>query len=136
MYNHQKEALQILGNVILSAPTGSGKTETALLWLQQQLKEKGQGRIFYVLPYTASINAMYERLNNEFGKDQHRVGMIHGKLQQYIEYKMADDSELLDDKQQLIEDFKSLVTPLKIVTPFQLLKHLFGLKKIKKGFIR
>ncbi len=133
LYNHQKEALQILGNVILSAPTGSGKTETALLWLQQQLKEKGQGRIFYVLPYTASINAMYERLNNEFGKDQHRVGMIHGKLQQYIEYKMADDSELLDDKQQLIEDFKSLVTPLKIVTPFQLLKHLFGLKGFEKG---
>jgi len=32
-----------------------------------------------------------------------------------------------------MNDFKTLVTPVKVVTPFQLLKHLFGLKGFEKG---
>lgn len=133
LYNHQERARQAVGNVILSAPTGSGKTEAALLWLQNQMEKRGQGRIFYALPYTASIHAMYERLDNEFEGKQSKVGIIHGKLQQYIEFKMSDSSTSLDDRQKLAEDFKSLVTPFKIVTPFQLLKNLFGLKGFEKG---
>lgn len=134
-YTHQQQMLEIIGNLILSAPTGAGKTETALLWLKRQMEERGQGRVFYVLPFTASINAMYERLNRDFGGEALKVGMIHGKLAQYIEYKMTEDSSSVDDRErkQIIEDFKSLVTPVKVVTPFQLLKHLFGLKGFEKG---
>ena len=61
-YYHQLEASEKVGNVILTAPTGSGKTETSLLWLKKQFETIGQGRVFYILPFTASINAMYERL--------------------------------------------------------------------------
>lgn len=135
LYIHQQEASEAIGHVILSAPTGSGKTETALLWLKKQLHENGQGRVFYVLPFTASINAMYERLDGNFSKDERKVGMQHGKLAQYLEYRLSEDDEILDEteKRQLLEDFKSLVTPLKVVTPFQLLKHLFGLRGFEKG---
>lgn len=139
LYKHQKEAYEVSGNVILSSPTGSGKTETSVLWLKHQLEIIGEGRIFYVLPYTASINAMYERLNANFntgyiGQGSHWVGMLHGKLSQYIENKMSSEESLKsDDKEQLINDFKTLVTPMKIVTPFQLLKYLFGLKGFEKG---
>ena len=133
LYSHQEKACQIIGNVILSAPTGSGKTETALLWLRKQMEEKGCGRAFYVLPYTASINAMYERLEKKIGKGENKVGMIHGRLLQYIEYKMSTNSNSISEKKQLANDFKTLVTPLKIVTPFQLLKHLFGLRGFEKG---
>lgn len=134
-YPHQQQILEIIGHVILSAPTGAGKTEAAWLWLKRQMEEGGQGRVFYVLPFTASINAMYERSNRDFGEKTQKVGMIHAKLAQYIEYKMAEDSSSIGDKErkQMIEDFKSLVTPVKIVTPFQLLKHLFGLKGFEKG---
>lgn len=128
-YSHQYKASVILGNVILSAPTGSGKTESALLWLKKQLSDIGQGRVFYVLPFTASINAMYERLDTEI--TDHKTGMIHGKLQQYIELKMSSDSSV--DTRTLVDNFKNLTTPLKVVTPFQLLKHLFGLKGFEKG---
>jgi CRISPR-associated endonuclease/helicase Cas3 len=135
LYKHQAEASDIVGNVILTAPTGSGKTETSFLWLKKQIEIKGQGRVFYILPYTASINAMYERLDKDISSSTSKVGMIHGKLAQYLENKMSEDksSNCENDKKQLIEDFKTLVTPIKIATPFQLLKNLFGLKGFEKG---
>ena len=129
-YNHQVEAAKTTGNTFLTAPTGSGKTETSLLWLEHQMKSLGQGRTFYVLPYTASINAMYERLSAQMGTES--VGMLHGKLAQYIDSKFEDayDSSEIN---AIKESFKTLVSPLKVVTPFQLLKSLFGLKHFEKG---
>jgi CRISPR-associated endonuclease/helicase Cas3 len=135
LYQHQEKASETIGNVILTAPTGSGKTETSFLWLKKQIETKGQGRIFYILPYTASINAMYERLNEDIQSTNNKVGMIHSKLAQYIENKMAEDTSAVGEaeKKQLTEDFKTLVTPVKIATPFQLLKNIFGLKGFEKG---
>lgn len=130
-YQHQKEATSLIGNAILTAPTGSGKTETSLLWLQNQLKTNGNGRIFYILPFTASINAMYERISK---KIPDKIGLLHGKLSAFIEAKFEDD-DLIDEnrKKEIKEQYKTLVTPLKIVTPFQLLKNLFALKGFEKG---
>ena len=129
-YLHQKKASQTTKNVFLTAPTGSGKTETSLLWLENQIEKVGQGRTFYILPYIASINAMYERLASNIGNDY--IGMLHSKLAQYIDSKFDeynDGRELTTIK----EHYKTLVMPLKIVTPFQLLKNLFGLKHFEKG---
>lgn len=134
LYEHQQKSLECEGNVILSAPTGSGKTETSFLWIRNQIEKNGQGRIFYILPYTASINAMYERLNDDIPSDSPKVGLIHGKLSQYIENKMSSDASIdTESKKKLIEDFKTMVTPIKVTTPFQLLKHIFGLKGFEKG---
>lgn len=134
LYEHQQKSLECEGNVILSAPTGSGKTETSFLWIRNQIEKIGQGRIFYILPYTASINAMYERLNNDIPSDSPKVGLVHGKLSQYIENKMSSDASIdIESKKKLVEDFKTMVTPIKVTTPFQLLKHIFGLKGFEKG---
>lgn len=138
LYEHQIASSLSSGNSILSAPTGSGKTESSLLWLRKQLDVYGEGRVFYVLPYTASINAMYERLESEFSTSQGSnsyVGMLHGKLSQYVEVKFESADGGIKRREQLLEDFRTLVTPLKIVTPFQLLKHLFGLKGFEKGMV-
>lgn len=130
-YQHQKEAISLIGNVILTAPTGSGKTEASLLWLQNQLRTNGNGRVFYILPFTASINAMYERLSKQIPD---KIGLLHGKLSAFIEAKFEDD-DLIDEncKKEIKEQYKTLVTPLKVVTPFQLLKNLFALKSFEKG---
>ena len=137
LYSHQKISSTTIGNAILTSPTGSGKTETSLLWLKNQLQHNGEGRIFYVLPYTASINAMYERLTAKFGKSEsgnEYVGMVHGKLSNYLDEKFEkDDKSSSESIRTYKEYFKSLVPPFKILTPFQLLKHIFGLKGFEKG---
>jgi len=135
LYNHQITSSSTNGNAILTSPTGSGKTETSLLWLKKQLHCNGEGRVFYVLPYTASINAMYERLNSKFGKSvsgNEYVGMVHGKLSNYLNKKFENDDSS-ESIREYKEYFKSLVPPFKILTPFQLLKHIFGLKGFEKG---
>ena len=135
-YIYQEKSSKTIGNVILNAPTGSGKTEAALLWLENQINHFGQGRVFYILPFTASINAMYERLNNDINAKIEKVGMVHGKLADYIEKKYENDASFQESEEkrnQLVNDFKTLVTPIKVVTPFQLLKYLFGLKGFEKG---
>lgn len=131
LYNHQKKDYQTLDNVILSSPTGSGKTESAMLWLDRQLEQNGQGRTFYILPYTASINAMYERLAKCLGKN--KTGILHGKLAEYLEAKMEENSNDVKNIKEQIDGFKSMVAPIKVVTPFQLLKNIFGLKGFEKG---
>ncbi|MFD2569990.1 CRISPR-associated helicase Cas3' [Spirosoma soli] len=137
-YQHQKESEGTVGNVILTSPTGSGKTESALLWVQRQMQENGSGRVFYILPFTASINAMFERLNDKKGgiPDQ-KAGMVHGKLAAYLNQYLDEAQYVKSQKKEALksiaEKFRTLQTPLKVVTPFQLLKHLYGLKGFEQG---
>jgi CRISPR-associated endonuclease/helicase Cas3 len=134
-YQHQKDCSQILGNVILSAPTGSGKTESAFLWLRKHFEQNQTGRIFYILPFTASINAMFERLTNVI--DNQKVGMLHGKLNAYLNNYFESHQYSQNSKKEAINElkqkFKYITTPIKVCTPFQLLKHLFGLKGFEQG---
>lgn len=137
-YTHQLKCANTFGNAILTAPTGSGKTESSMMWLKNQLELNGQGRVFYVLPFTASINAMYERLSSdEKGLGNSKVGMLHGKLQDYL-YDYLDDVQYLNSSKkeaigEIRDKFKTLITPLKVITPFQLIKNLFGLKGFEQG---
>lgn len=136
-HDHQSKAASAVGNVLLTAPTGAGKTEASMLWLRNQLKVSGQGRVFYVLPYTASINAMFERLQEDVEEDD-KVGLSHGKLQSYLynyfDEQQYSDEQKLDKIKEFREQFRALNRPLKVTTPFQLLKHFFGVKGFDKGF--
>lgn len=135
-YFHQKRASEINGNIVLTAPTGSGKTEASLMWLHKQMKENGQGRTFYILPFTASINAMFERLDEKMKGNNEIVGVIHGKLSEYIESRFGEETYSWQNEKlihELKDNFRALVTPLKVATPFQLLKSIFGLKGFEKG---
>lgn len=139
LYQHQSDCANVSGNLILTAPTGSGKTESSMFWLKKQLQTFGQGRVFYILPFTASINAMFERLGSEEKgfNSKEKVGMLHGKLSDYL-YDYFDDFQYsLSDKKEHIKElrgkFRTLAVPVKVITPFQLLKHLFGLKGFEQG---
>lgn len=140
LYFHQKQCSEVKGNLILNAPTGSGKTESAVLWLRNNISTMGQGRAFYILPFTASINAMYERLTKDIdttNNTTNTVGMMHGKLNAYLNNYFEDYQYSVSEKKEKINEirkkFQSILPPLKIVTPFQLLKNLFGLKGFEQG---
>ena len=78
LYKHQAEAQETVGSALLTAPTGSGKTEAALLWATRQATaDGGLPRLFYTLPYQASMNAMQLRLEVSFGEEN--VGLQHGR---------------------------------------------------------
>jgi len=132
-YYHQTASWNTKGNALLIAPTGQGKTESSLGWLQTQLNTR-QGRAFYILPFTASINAMTKRVSSSedgFG-DEELVGLLHGKAKFFIdEYYERKDGQSLKD---LIDINKKIIKPFKVVTPFQILKWAFGVKGFEKGF--
>lgn len=143
-YAHQEGCSQVEGNLFLMAPTGSGKTEAALLWLKKQLQRGHQGRIFYILPYTASINAMHQRFIEDFedkgvtpGNTKY-IGILHGKLGQYLAEYFENKADNCQEVQSCLAKIKELhrqmVHPLKVVTPFQLLKYCYGVKGFEMGF--
>lgn len=117
----QKQANQIRGNLLLRAPTGYGKTEAALLWADanvHQVKKGVSNRIFYVLPYKASINAMHDRLLRYF-KSPELVGVLHSSSTYYL---YASNLEY----KRLSSLYQKIFTPLKVTTPFQIMKAFFG----------
>lgn len=136
LHQHQADAARTSGNVLLTAPTGAGKTETALLWLRQQAQELGATRLFYVLPNRASINAMHHRLQADLGKEV--AAVLHGKMTDFL-YRTATNPAFNARQQsaevsELREQFRTLARPVKTMTPFQAIKHLYGLRGFEKGW--
>lgn len=129
----QEEVGNHRGHAFLEAPTGSGKTLAAIKWA---LKNRTKGeRIFYILPYQASIEAMADNLEEFFGKEN--VAVLHARA---LDYAFQDYFEKLEDYQKAyslaktdIELNRLVHKPLKLSTPFQLLKWLFGIKRWEIG---
>lgn len=121
----QEEIGEVEGSALLRAPTGSGKTEAALLWAQKN--QRTNGRLFYVLPYTASINAMHRRLADVFGA--RKVGLLHYRATSAL-YSMLEtdvDRTSLLTKQQIAATLTDLAReiwfPIRVCTPHQTLRY-------------
>ncbi|NLR66617.1 CRISPR-associated helicase Cas3' [Chitinophaga varians] len=113
-------------DVILHAPTGSGKTEAALNWIfANQTKNS---RVFYLLPYTASINAMVSRLQMHYNENV--VTALHSKTIDFFYEQISGEYNNLEKDYRKIElearDRKSLSRelfyPIKVATLHQILK--------------
>lgn len=124
LYAHQRQA-QRVGHLLLSAPTGSGKTEAALLWAVRQ----GVPRLFYALPYQASMNAMYDRLERIFGR---RVGLLHGRSTLSLYQRLMERDYTPAAAARLARMQRDLAGlpyyPVRVFSPYQMLKAAFQLK--------
>ncbi|KEF34472.1 hypothetical protein RDMS_06895 [Deinococcus sp. RL] len=128
--DHQKAAARA-GHLILVAPTGSGKTEAALLWAWAQQQELGPCRVTYGLPYQASLNAMRQRLAEDLKTE---VAILHGRaLQVLFQSALArrQEGETLADltrEARRVNDHARLHGPaVAVVTPYQLLRAAYRL---------
>lgn len=131
LYPHQEQAAGTEGSALLIAPTGSGKTQAALLWAANNVKtHKTAPPVFYVLPYQASLNAMRLRLGKLLGDD--KVILQHSRSLQAL-YRQLLDREYTPAKAKAlalkeINLGKLHVSPVRILTPYQLLRGAFQLQ--------
>lgn len=97
-------------HTMVVAPTGAGKTDF--------LFKRCNGRVFYTLPFTASINAMYKRVLNEIKKENPDVEKI--VTLQHSSSKLQTQ----DREQKIIQGL--IGSAIKILTPHQLASIAFG----------
>ena len=110
-------------HTLVTAPTGAGKTDFLI--------RRCKGRVFYTLPFQASINAMYERIKGDLKNTDADVRLLHEwQLKYYLfvfekngiigvtgilEYPVLRKTEnvLLSDIDR--EEIRSMETEIKII---------------------
>lgn len=96
-------------HTIVVAPTGAGKTDF--------LMKRCTGRIFYTLPFQASINAMWERIGNDL---KHANPDLDIRLQHATSKIVVKNNK----EEQLLQGFVG--SSIKVVTPHQMAGIIFG----------
>ena len=93
---------------LVTAPTGAGKTDFLL--------RRCQRRVFYTLPFQASINAMYERFCDDLKGTESDIRLLHASSEIILEGKSRED--------RAIQGMAG--SSIKVLTPHQLAGIAFG----------
>ena len=97
-------------HTLVTAPTGAGKTDFLL--------RRCKGRVFYTLPFQASINAMYDRIKNDLKDTDAQVYLLHA----------ASNLKVKDGKLEERIMQRHIGASVKVMTPHQMASIVFGIK--------
>lgn len=97
-------------HTMVTAPTGAGKTDF--------LMRRCKGRIFYTLPFQASINAMYERIKDDLKDTNADVRLLHAASSIKLENGKIEEKILQ----------RHIGASVKVLTPHQIASLVFGTK--------
>lgn len=97
-------------HTIVTAPTGAGKTDFLL--------RRCRGRVFYTLPFQASINAMYDRVKKDLAPTNAQVHLLHA----------ASQLKVKDGKLEECILQSHVGASIKVLTPHQMMSIVFGIK--------
>ena len=107
-------------NVILKASTGMGKTETALIWIDND-------KSFFTLPLRVSINALFDRVSKDDIKYNY-AGLLHSSSLDYLEENKYSDYE------DRVNQSRLMSTKLTFSTIDQIFKFPFMYRGYEKEF--
>lgn len=97
-------------HTLVTAPTGAGKTDFLL--------KRCRGRVFYTLPFQASINAMYDRIKTDLNDTDAQIYLLHAASN-----LIAEDGTL---EEVILQ--RHIGASVKVLTPHQMASLVFGIK--------
>ena len=97
-------------HTLVTAPTGAGKTDFLL--------RRCRGRVFYTLPFQASINAMYKRIKKDLKDTDAKIRLLHASSSLQIENGNIEETILQ----------KHIGASIKVLTPHQMASLVFATK--------
>lgn len=105
-----KSASDSRPHTMVTAPTGAGKTDFLL--------RRCKRRVFYTLPYQASINAMYDRFKQDLSGTDAQIYLLHAAS----ELKAQNGSI----EERILQHH--IGASIKVLTPHQIAAIAFGIK--------
>lgn len=97
-------------HTLVTAPTGAGKTDFLL--------RRCKRRVFYTLPFQASINAMYDRLKLDLKDTDAQIYLLHA----------ASNLKLEQGKWEERIMQRHIGASIKVMTPHQMASIVYGVK--------